>query len=82
MPPRGNSKTEEFDLLAHLELEEPKDDDGQDEAEDPGAEQVAAAAAPIYKKTVPNIEKFWLRMDPDEHSYIEVIIRTFASGLD
>ena len=37
---------------------------------------------PIYKKTVPNIQKYWLKMEPDEESYIEVIIRTFASGLD
>ena len=83
LPPRGNSKVEEFDLLAHLELEKPKvDGEDDDEDEDPGAGGEVLPPDPIFQKQVPNIEKFWLRMEPDEHAYIEVIIRTFASGLD
>lgn len=31
---------------------------------------------------VPNIEKFWLKMEPDEGDYIEVIVRTFGQGLE
>jgi len=82
LPPRGQSVAEEFDLLAHLEIDEPVEGEDEEEQDDPGAEAVAEVAKPIYRKTVPNIEKYWLRMEPDEHSYIEVIIRTFASGLD
>jgi len=78
-PPRGKSVTEDFDLLAHLEVEAEKED-GEEEEEGEDAE--ARPPEPILRKIVPNIEKFWLRMEPDEHAYIEVIIRTFASGLD
>lgn len=38
LPPRGTSKLEDFDLLAHLELEEPNEDEEDAEADDPGAE--------------------------------------------
>ena len=79
-PPRGRSVTEEFDLLAHLEIEPEKDGDEEEEEVGEGAE--VQAPEPILRKIVPNIEKYWLRMEPDEHAYIEVIIRTFASGLD
>jgi len=37
---------------------------------------------PIYKKVVPNIEKYWLRMEPDQEDYIEILVRTFNSGLE
>ena len=37
---------------------------------------------PIYKKTVPKIQERWLKTEPDQHDYIEVIIRTFGAGLD
>jgi hypothetical protein len=40
LPPRGNSTLEQFDLLAHLELEEIVDEDAEGEADDPGAEAV------------------------------------------
>ena len=33
LPPRGTSVEEDFDLLAHIEKEEPKDPDAQDEEE-------------------------------------------------
>jgi len=82
LPPRGTSVLEEFDLLAHLEIETPNEDEEDADADDPAAEAGVSVPDPIFKKTVPNIEKYWLRMEPDEHSYIEVIIRTFASGLD
>lgn len=80
-PPRGKSVTEDFDLLAHLEIEPEKDGD-EEEEDDLGEGAETKPPEPILRKIVPNIEKFWLRMEPDEHAYIEVIIRTFASGLD
>jgi len=83
LPPRGPSTVADFDLLGHLELEAPKvEGEDSDELSDFGAGGEIKPPDPIYKKIVPNIEKFWLRMDPDEHSYNEVIIRTFATGLD
>jgi hypothetical protein len=33
LPPRGTSKIEDFDLLAHLEIEPPKEED-EDESEE------------------------------------------------
>lgn len=38
LPPRGNSKLEEFDLLAHLEIEAPNEDEEDVEVEDPNAQ--------------------------------------------
>ena len=35
LPPRGTSKPEDFDPLAHLELEEPKVEGEEDEEPDP-----------------------------------------------
>ena len=67
LPPRGTSKTEDFDLLAHLELEDPKIEGEEDEESDPGGGEILPPP-PIFRKTVPNIEKFWLRMEPDEHA--------------
>lgn len=83
LPPRGTSKVEDFDLLAHLELEVPKEEgEEEEEAEDPGAGGEVKPPDPIYQKKVKRIEKFWLRMEPDETAYIEVILRTFATGLE
>ena len=79
LPPRGTSTLEDFDPLAHLELEEPKEAGEEDEEEE---EEVNLVSEPIYKKTVPNIQEKWLRTEPDKHDYIEVIIRTFSAGLD
>jgi hypothetical protein len=77
LPPRGTSTLEDFDPLAHLEIEEAAT--GEESAD---GEADEAPPAPIYKLTVPNIEKYWLVMDPSESEYIEVIIKTFATGLE
>lgn len=79
-PPKGESVIEDFDLLAHLRLEEAKEEGDSDEAA--GEEEEAEVADPIFRKVVPNIEKFWIKMEPDEHDYIEVIMRTFGQGLE
>jgi len=81
LPPRGKSVVEDFDLLAHLELEEPKGEDEESDI-DQGMEMEQEMPDPIYQKKVPNIERYWLAMEPNAESYIEVIIRTFNSGLD
>jgi hypothetical protein len=54
LPPRGDSKTEDFDLLAHLELE-PEKEEGEEDDDDDYGEPEDAIIEPIYKKVVPNI---------------------------
>ena len=45
LPPRGTSKPEDFDPLAHLELEEPKAEGEEDEEPDPDE---AVVIKPIF----------------------------------
>jgi trans-aconitate methyltransferase len=66
-------------MLAHLELE-PEKEEGEEEEEE--GEPEDKVIEPIFKKTVPKIEKYWLRMEPDQEDYIEVLIKTFSSGLE
>jgi len=73
------SKIEDFDLLAHLEIEPEKDPNAEEEEEEEEQDKVVV---PIYKKVVPNIEKFWLKMDPDQNEYIDVLLKTFSQGLE
>lgn len=60
MPPRGTSKEEDFDLLSHLELEKEKVEDEPEEEDDGQVEQVQ-----LYKKTLPNVHNFWIKLEPD-----------------
>jgi len=64
LPPRGKSKCPDFDPLAHLELEEPRDEDDSDDMLGEGVEH-NLIIEPIYKKTVPNIQERWLKTEPD-----------------
>ena len=75
-----DSKLVDFEPLVHLELEEIRDDE-DGEASDQGGEQPDPIFAPIYRKTIPKIEKYWLRLEPDAEDYIEILIRTFSQGL-
>lgn len=70
-----DSKLEDFEPLTHLELEETKPDES--EASDAG-EPEDPIFVPIYKKVIPKIEKYWLRLEPDSEDYIEILIRTFS----
>ena len=63
VPPRGKSTTPDFDPLAHLELEEPHEDEGSDDMGE-GVEH-NLVIEPIYKKTVPKIQERWLKTEPD-----------------
>ena len=60
LPPRGQSKEHDFDLLCHLELEPEKAEKGEEE--EPAGEAGGAAAPPVikYKSIVPNIQQYWL----------------------
>jgi len=54
---------EDFQPLSHLELEEVKEE-GDDDEDEEEKEEENAQADPIYKKVVPNIQKYWLTMEP------------------
>jgi hypothetical protein len=60
LPPRGTSKEEDFDLLSHLELEKEKGEDEPEEEDDGQIEQIQ-----LYKKTLPNVHNFWIKLEPD-----------------
>ena len=63
LPPRGKSQIPDFDPLAHLELEDPAEDEESDDLGDGGERNLVIE--PIYKKTVPNIQRRWLKTEPD-----------------
>jgi hypothetical protein len=76
LPPRGTSKPEDFDPIAHLVIDEPADEVEEDPEDDEKAPE------PIIQRTVPGIDKLWLTMSPSKDDYVNVIHRTFSSGLE
>lgn len=77
LPPRGNSTEEEFDVLAHLELEKEKNEDDDEEEDDGQVEQVQ-----LYRKTLPNVHNFWIKLEPDAADFKAQIAGDFQKGLD
>ena len=63
LPPRGQSKHEEFDPVKHLLYEEEGEEEGPPEDD---AGDGVVVLEPILQDHVPSIENFWLRMVPDE----------------
>lgn len=56
LPPRGQSKDQDFDLLCHLELEPEKAEKGDDDAGDAANPTEKSASAEVkYKSVVPSI---------------------------
>ena len=80
LPPRGTSKTEDFDLLGHLQLEEEKEEGEDEEMPEPGEEE-NMVVEPIMQKIAPTIENHWLKLDPSLDDYKHVIVESFANGL-
>ena len=83
LPPGGTSKESDFDMLCHLELEpeldeKKKDDDDEEDAKDQANEMMEIK----YKLTIPTIQDYWLKMNPDAEDYIDIMVRCFAQGLD
>lgn len=72
LPPRGTSEIKDFDLLTHIELEDEKDPN-EEEDEDYGAEKEAVHVQ-RFKKTVPNIHKFWITLVPDKKEFIDRVL--------
>ena len=80
LPPRGTSQEHEFDLLAHIEVEpELGSQDGSSSAEY-GREE-----GDVYlvkeKMTVPNIQRYWIKLLPNADEFSSLVIQTFADGL-
>jgi hypothetical protein len=67
LPPRGTSKVEDFDPIAHLVIEE-----AVEEEVDPNEEE-EKPVEPIIQRTVPGIDKLWLTMSPSKEDYVNVI---------
>lgn len=85
LPPRGNSKEDDFDLLCHLELEPEKS--AEEAAEEAEAEVAAApdtgkTVEVKYKSIVPHISDHWLQMTPNSKDYINAVVLCFQEGLD
>lgn len=59
LPPRGTSEEHEFDLLAHIELE---DETGDKESEDYGQDEEALQLR--HQITCPRIQDFWIKLLP------------------
>ena len=79
MPPRGESKVEDFDLIAHIEDEPVKPEKGADDSEeDDEAEEVVVQK---YKKIVPNIHELWIQLSPNLNEFESLINKTFDQGL-
>jgi len=80
-PPRGDSKVEDFDLLAHVEVEPEKEEGEEDEEEEEDPEKEEEAVQK-YKKTIPNIQKFWVKFMHEKEDFVDQIVRCFDEGLD
>ena len=79
VPPHGNSKEEEFDLLGQIDIDPEEEEaavveDGEAKEEEKDAE---AIEVPPFLKTVPNIEKFWLNTSPSKQDYYSVLTGCF-----
>jgi dynein heavy chain len=77
LPPRGQSREEDFDLLCHLELEPEKAEKGEEEEEPAAGEGQQANIEVKYKSTVPNISDQWLQMTPSAKDYINAVVVCF-----
>lgn len=80
LPPRGKSIEQDFDIFAHLELEEDKNEEDEELAD--GAEPEIKAATQKYKRTMPDIHNRWTVFSPDESEFSDRINTDFDEGLE
>ena len=76
LPPRGKSKEEDFDLLCHLEVEVVKPE-GEEEEEESEEEAADVPPPQLYRKTLPNAHKFWIKLEPDAEEFNQQIMMDF-----
>lgn len=82
LPPRGKSKEEDFDLLCHLEVEQIKPEGEEEEEEVDTGEKADVPIVQLYKKTLPNAHKFWIKLEPAEDEFANQIMMDFTFGLE
>ena len=83
-PPRGKSRPQDFDLLAHLEVKELAAEGEEAEESAAGGDEEDDADELLvikYRKVTPNIQEHWIKLIPDRESFIDVIKKTFREGL-
>ena len=66
LPPRGTSEEHDFDLLSHLELEPTKNEEEEEEEEEEAGD---VEIVQLYKKTLPNIHNFWIKLEPERSEF-------------
>lgn len=75
-PPRGTSKTEDFNLLEHIEMQPEKDENEESESSD------LSDVEPVqkYRSVVPTIHDEWIQLHPTREDFIQLIQNTFSQG--
>ena len=66
LPPRGTSQEQDFDLLSHLELEPIKNEEEEEEEEEEAGD---VEIVQLYKKTLPKIHTYWIRLEPERTEF-------------
>lgn len=79
LPPRGTSEAKDFDPLSHLVIDDPAD--APDPA-DMGGDDEEKPPEPVYQRRVPDLERHWLETSPSRNKYVDLIIKTFKTGLE
>jgi hypothetical protein len=70
-------------MLAHIEIEpEQEEDPEEEEVNDQDKISDEEEAPPKYKLTIPNIQQYWLSIDPSLDDYCNVILNCFTEGLE
>lgn len=80
-PPRGKSEPQDFDLLAHLEVKEIVEGQEEEEEEADEDEDGGDLFVQKYRKVTPNIQDYWIKLQPNDQEFINVILKTFNEGL-
>ena len=76
LPPRGKSEDHEFDLLTHIEIEKVKDEMGS--SDDEYGVEVGDVYVVKERITAPNIQKYWIKLLPNQDEFSRLVIQIFA----
>jgi hypothetical protein len=60
LPPRGTSQVEDFDLLAHIEIEEVKEEEEEEDGSEDAEDAEDDIIVPKFRKTTPSIHNYWI----------------------
>ena len=61
--------TEDFDLLVHIEKEEPKEDDEVVDEDEYGEQEDDGIPVDKFAFTTPNIQNFWIKLLPGQDEF-------------